>query len=75
MDGLCASAVALEQEGLRQITFADNGDLLGALRSGAIVRYRDLDDDGAFQGAEEIVVIADSGGNGNNVHLDEAAGF
>lgn len=75
LGGLCASAVALDQEGLRQITFADNGDLLGALRSGQILRYRDLDDDGFFQGGEEIVAIADSGGNGNNVHLDEAAGF
>jgi glucose/arabinose dehydrogenase len=75
MAGLCARAVAIEQEGLRQITFADSGDLLGALRSGAVVRYRDLNDDGVFQGDDEIVVIADSGGNGNNVHLDEAAGF
>lgn len=75
LDGLCASAVALDQGGLRQITFTPEGDLLGARRSGQIVRYRDGDDDGIFQGDEEIVVIADSGGNGNNVHLDEATGF
>jgi glucose/arabinose dehydrogenase len=67
--------VALDQAGLRQITFAQNGDLLGALRSGSVVRYRDVDDDGRFAGDEEVVTIADTGGNGNNVHLDEATGF
>jgi glucose/arabinose dehydrogenase len=73
--GLCASAVALGQQGLRQITFAENGDLIGVRTSGEIVRFRDLDDDGMFQGADEIRAIANTGGNGNNAHLDEAAGF
>lgn len=73
--GLCASAVALGQEGLRQISFASNGDLIGVKTSGDVVRYRDLDDNGMFDGASEIVTLGNTGGNGNNAHIDGENGF
>lgn len=73
--GLCASAVALGQEGLRQISFAGNGDLIGVKTSGDVVRYRDVNDDGRFDGATEIVTLGNTGGNGNNAHIDEDNGF
>jgi glucose/arabinose dehydrogenase len=73
--GLCASAVALGQDGLRQITFADNGDLIGVRSSGEVMRYRDVNDDGMFDGTAEITMLGSTGGNGNNAHLDEASGF
>jgi glucose/arabinose dehydrogenase len=73
--GLCASAVAFGQDGLRQIGFASNGDLIGVRTSGEIVRFRDSDADGSFHGAAEITVLGDTGGNGNNAHLDEEGGF
>jgi glucose/arabinose dehydrogenase len=72
--GLCARAVALGQGALRQITFASNGDLIGVRGSGEVLRYRDEDADGRFLGAE-ITEVANTGGNGNNAHLDEAAGY
>lgn len=68
--GLCATAVALDQGSLRQITFTSDGDLIGVRSNGEIVRYRDLDDDGMFQGTEEIRVVAETGGNGNNAHVE-----
>jgi glucose/arabinose dehydrogenase len=73
--GLCARAVAVDQGGLRQISFASNGDLIGVRTSGEVLRFRDVDADGMYEGAAEIVQIADTGGNGNNAHLDEAAGY
>ncbi|HTV18423.1 MAG TPA: hypothetical protein VMG12_07125 [Polyangiaceae bacterium] len=73
--GLCASAVALDQEGLRQISFASNGDLIGVKTSGDVVRYRDVNEDGMFSGQTEIVTLGNTGGNGNNAHLDEDGGF
>jgi len=73
--GLCASAVALDQRNLRQITFASNGDLLGVEQSGSVIRYRDVNADGMFDGATEIVELGNTGGNGNNAHLDEANGY
>jgi glucose/arabinose dehydrogenase len=73
--GLCASAVAFEQEGLRQITFASNGDLIGVRASGDVLRFRDVNDDGMFSGAAEIATLGNTGGNGNNAHIDEANGF
>lgn len=73
--GLCASAVALQQGRLRQITFTSNGDLIGVRVTGEIVRYRDENDDGMFEGASEIVEIASTGGNGNNAHVDETGGY
>jgi len=75
-EGLCARAVALNQGVLRQISFTSNGDLIGVRVSGQIVRYRDVNDDGMFEGDDEIVEIANiDGDNGNNAHVDEAAGF
>ena len=73
--GLCASAVAFDQDGLRQITFASNGDLIGVRTSGAVVRFRDTNGDGSFLGAAEITVLGNTGGNGNNAHLDEQSGL
>jgi glucose/arabinose dehydrogenase len=73
--GLCASAVAFGQEGLRQISFASNGDLLAVKTDGSVLRFRDLNNDGRFEGASEIATIGKTGGNGNNAHLEEASGF
>jgi glucose/arabinose dehydrogenase len=73
--GLCASAVAFGQEGLRQISFASNGDLIGVRTSGDVVRFRDVNDDGMFDGSAEISVLGNTGGNGNNAHIDEANDF
>ena len=72
--GLCVRAVANDQGPVRQLTFAPNGDLLAARADGSILRYRDLNDDGIFEGSREIVRVAMTGGmNGNNAHL--ADGF
>lgn len=79
--GLCARAVALDQGKLRQISFAQNGDLLGVRGDGSVLRYRDLDGNGVFEGSREIRTLANTAGegepanNGNNAHLDEAGGF
>jgi glucose/arabinose dehydrogenase len=73
--GLCASAVAFDQQGLRQITFAANGDLIGVRTEGDVLRFRDEDGNGSFAGSREIAVLGTTGGNGNNAHLDEASGF
>jgi glucose/arabinose dehydrogenase len=73
--GLCASAVAFDVDALRQISFASNGDLLGVKTNGDVVRFRDLDGNGMFSGANEISAIGNTGGNGNNAHLDETGGF
>ena len=72
--GLCLRAVANRQGPLRQLMFTPSGDLLAARSDGDVLRYRDLNDDGIFEGASEIVKIAETGAdNGNNVHL--ADGF
>ena len=73
--GTCASAVAFDEPGLRQLTFTSDGDLLGVRTDGQIVRFRDVNGDGMFLGAGEVIAIADTGGNGNNAHLDEAGGY
>jgi len=73
--GLCASAVAFDQDALRQISFAANGDLIGVTIGGAVVRFRDSNGDGRFQGRSEIVTLGYTDGNGNNAHLDEQNGF
>ena len=73
---LCVRAVAAGQGKLRQITFASNGDLIGVTTPGDIVRYRDVNEDGMFSGASEIVTLGSTGGpNGNNAHLEEAEGY
>jgi glucose/arabinose dehydrogenase len=72
--GLCARLVSTTVSQLRQITFAPNGDMFGQSSSGTIWLFRDADDDGFFS-KEEIHAWADSGGNGNNVHVDVAGGF
>jgi glucose/arabinose dehydrogenase len=73
--GLCASAVAFGQDGLRQLGFASDGDLIGVRTSGEVVRFRDVNEDGLFDGEAEISTIANTGGNGNNAHLDEASSY
>jgi glucose/arabinose dehydrogenase len=68
---LCVRAVALEQGKLRQLTFSSAGDLLGVTSDGAIVRYRDTNQDGYFSGGDEIRTIARTGAkNGNNAAFD-----
>jgi glucose/arabinose dehydrogenase len=73
--GLCASAVAFDQDGLRQISFTANGDLIGVRIGGAVVRFRDRNGDGRFQGDSEIVILGYTDGNGNNAHVDEQSGY
>ena len=72
--GMCANVVASAVGALRQITFAPNGDLFGVTGDGAIKRFHDADGDGFFQKAE-ITTYADTGGNGNNAHIDLASGY
>jgi glucose/arabinose dehydrogenase len=74
-EGLCVRAVASNQGKARQLSFDQQGSLLSVTVDGKILRYRDLNDDGIFSGANEVVQIADTGGNGNNAHLDVASGF
>jgi glucose/arabinose dehydrogenase len=75
-DGLCVRAIATDQGKLRQIAFTSNGDLIGVTGAGEIRRYRDVDGDGAFLSSGDIVVLGSTGGeNGNNAHVDEAAGY
>jgi glucose/arabinose dehydrogenase len=74
-EGLCARAVATRQGRLRQITFAKNGDLFGVTTDGRILRYRDADGDGMYRGGEIVDWAHTGGDNGNNAHLDEAAGL
>ena len=74
--GLCVRAVATAQANLRQLTFDQEGSLLGVTTAGAIKRYRDLDGNGIFAGAGEVTQIASTGGgNGNNVHLDQSTNY
>jgi glucose/arabinose dehydrogenase len=71
---MCARTIATGQAGLRQITFSSNGDLWGVTANGQIKRFRDANSDGIFQSGE-IVNWASTGGNGQNVHIDEAGGY
>lgn len=65
--GLCAVAVATGQGALRDIIFTPNGDLVGVRKNGAVVRYRDVNGNGVFDGdGSEIVEWASTGGNGHN---------
>ncbi len=72
--GMCARTIATGQGELRQLTFSSNGDLWGVIANGQIKRFRDANGDGVFQTAE-IVNWASTGGNGQNVHIDEAGGY
>ena len=51
------------------------GDLIGVRTGGEVVRFRDVNADGSFEGDDEVVTIANTGGNGNNAHLDEQGGY
>jgi glucose/arabinose dehydrogenase len=66
--------VAANQGQLRQITFDTEGALLGVTASGAVMRYRDLNNDGMYAGDGEVSEIANTGGNGHNVHYDASSG-
>ena len=72
--GMCASIVAASLGAIRQLTFAPNGDLFGVTASGSIKRFHDDDGDGFFQ-LSEIATYGETGGNGNNAHIDAAGGF
>jgi len=72
-DGLCASPVGTVNNA-RQIAFSSNGDLWVVSVNGQIRRLRDANANGSYEAAE-IVVWASTGGNGQNVHLDEQAGY
>jgi glucose/arabinose dehydrogenase len=72
--GMCARTIATGQSGLRQITFSSNGDLWGVTANGQIKRFRDTNGDGVYQSGE-ITNWASTGGNGQNVHIDEAGGY
>jgi glucose/arabinose dehydrogenase len=75
-DGMCVRAVALAQGQLRQLTFSDDGDLIGVTSDGRILRYRDVNDDGTFLGGDEVVQIASTGGkNGNNAAFEPGDAF
>ena len=74
--GLCARLVGKVSGALRQLSFAPNGDLFGVTTAGAIVRLRDANHDGVFDEAPpERVEWANTGGNGNNCHVDDGGGY
>jgi glucose/arabinose dehydrogenase len=72
--GLCARLVSASISGLRQITFAPNGDLFAQSGNGKIWLLRDADDDGFFT-KSEIHEWADTKDNGNNADVDATDGF
>lgn len=67
--GVCASVAAQNLGGLRQLHFAPNGELFGVTKNGKIQRFFDANKDGMFS-EDEIVDYANTGGNGNNAHVD-----
>ena len=67
--------VAKHQGELRQITFASNGDLFGVTTLGAILRYRDLDRNGVYEGVEIVEWASTGGDNGHNAEIDEPGGY
>lgn len=72
--GMCARLVG-KVAGIRQLTFAPNGDLFGTTGS-AIFLFRDADGDGFFTKSEITEWAATGGaGNGNNCHIDVKGGF
>lgn len=73
-EGFCARLVSVATPGIRQISFASNGDMFGQTIGGAIFLFRDEDGDG-FYTKDEIHAWASSGGNGNNAHVDEEGGY
>ena len=72
--GWCASIVATDVGAMRQLSFAPNGDLFGVTTDGTIHIFHDDNGDGIFQPAEEHD-WANTGGNGNNAHVDAAGGY
>jgi glucose/arabinose dehydrogenase len=73
-EGMCARVVATGVSNVRQLSFSSDGALWATSSDGAISRLMDTDGDGQF-GTSEITEWATSGGNGQNVHIDEAGGF
>lgn len=72
---MCTRLVANEGlNGLRQLAFAPNGDILGVTSGGKILLFRDADKNGVYAKAE-ITTWGDTGGNGNNAHIDVEGGF
>jgi glucose/arabinose dehydrogenase len=72
--GLCARLVASNLSDLRAITFAPDGELFGVTKGGKILRLFDSDGDGFFE-PSEVAAWADTGGNGNNCHVDAGGSF
>jgi len=73
-DGMCARVVATGLRKVRQLSFSSDGALWATSSDGAISRLLDTDGDGQFR-ASEITDWASTGGNGQNLHIDEAGGF
>lgn len=71
--GLCASVVALNISGARQLAFAPNGDLFVGTDT-TLFLLRDEDGDGSYAKAEQHR-WADTRGGGNGGHLDIASGY
>src|ERR1051326_2108231 len=71
---MCVRMVGTCGSGMRQITFASNGDLYGTTAGGSIRMWHDANSDGVMQNTE-VVTWASTGGNGNNCHVDEKGGF
>jgi glucose/arabinose dehydrogenase len=69
--GMCARVVANALGNTRQLTFAPNGDLFLANGDGTIKLLRDADKNGIYA-TNEIFTYANTGGNGNNAHIDGA---
>ena len=71
---LCARPVAIAQGPLRGIEFASNGDLIAVTEPGTVLRYRDVNRDGRFEGASEVVTVGSTGGpDASCVSVDEAS--
>ncbi len=67
--GMCARVVATRIGGVRQITFAPNGDLFAVSSNGTIRLLSDADGNGVLD-ASEVTTYASTGGNGSNAHVD-----
>ncbi|HEY8076806.1 MAG TPA: hypothetical protein VIF62_21920 [Labilithrix sp.] len=74
-DGMCARLVANGLGNVRQMTFASDGTMFAGSNNGQIYRLHDDDGDGFFAASEIKLYASFSGGNGNNVSLDESNGF
>ena len=73
--GMCANVVASALGAIRQLTFAPNGDLFGVTAGGidqALPRRRRRR---LLPGSARSRRTRETGGNGNNCHIDAASGY